>query len=234
MEIRIEELAVQNRKLYKEVLNTIKKKKKGLAKVFNTKITPEDAKELEYLSLKNIELENLNFLKYFPNLKELGLSDCGRLSDVSGLHYTKQMEWFTVYDTGIDNLSALEYCTELEVFEYMTIDRPEYKRSRFDEVRRLPKLWEVDLSGNNVEDVSFLATNPNLKEIVLCDNPVTNLISLNVLEKLTWLELERCDLDSLEGLDTFPALESLFIDENPIPEDELARFKSSELGKILK
>lgn len=213
-----------NKELEKAILKQIKEKKSGLGKLFLSKITKEDIGLLSELKLKKIELKNLDFLRYFPHLKSLVLTEVTGLQDIRGIEYCPNLTCIGCYDTAIDDFSPILYCHELILFDYLC-EREDSSSCRRKEkdfafLKELPKLEELDLWGNLVEDPTFLTECTSLKQLVLAKNPLTTIAPLKALPRLEYLEIVECGLKELEDIEQFPALETVYAEENPIPEEK--------------
>lgn len=226
-----EHFGIPTEKMYRDILKCVKRNYKGLSRVFKRKITLEDAQMLDDVSISDTEIETLDFLKHFKNVKSVAFSNCGLIKNTDGLGYLTNLEYFMTYDTAIDNFEPLRNCRKMESFDYMVDKKEECKRDNFSFIKEYRDLVEVYLSGNNVTDVSFLAYNKNLVEIVLTDNPVTHLEALACLEKLNYLEVENCQLTSLRFAEDFSALTSFYASGNNLDRKELeyAKEKFSDI-----
>lgn len=151
----------ENKELEKHILKHIKAGKRGLGKLFVNKITKEDMEKISELSIQNLELKNLDFLVYFPHLEELELVSVTGLQDIRGIQYCTELDCFSCCDTGVEDLSPVRNCRALTVFEYYFENEESgtyrHKERDFEFLKELPALTTVDLSGNLVEDSSFLA-----------------------------------------------------------------------------
>ncbi len=213
-----------NKVLEKSVLKQIKAQKSGFSKLFLNKITKEDIHNISELTLKNMELKNLDFLKQFPHLKSLVLMEVTGIQDIRGVEHCPNLECFACYDTGIDDLSPVRNCRELTLFDYLCEkdeSAPHRRKEKdFAFLQELPTLEEVDLWGNLVEDISFLAECANLEMLVLTKNPINTIAPLKALQKLDYLEVTECGLKELEDIEQFPALTMVYAEDNLIPKEK--------------
>lgn len=92
-------------------------------------------------------------------------------------------------------------------------------------MRYLPSLWEIDLSGNNISDVTFLLNNKNLKEISLIGNPIENFSVLSELSRLQYLEIQNCGLTSFEGIEKFSSLKFFYATDNKLDKQQKVYYK---------
>lgn len=226
------ETGIEDKVLYSHLLKKVKRKRKGLGRLIGGKIKEEEALRVECLLFNSMTFQNLKFLKYFRNLEEIHFMDC-KIETLDGLQYTPRLEILTFSESNVKDYRAMKECPQLEIYEYISEEKPEYRRSEFDELTYLPNLWQVDLSGNNITDLSFLTKSPQLKEVVLENNPIQDLAPLQQLPQLTWLEITSCGLTSLDPLRGCRGLKTLYADNNKLTEEQKDIYKK-ELEHIEK
>lgn len=207
---------------------------KGWRKLLVTKITKEDANALQRLVIDVKGLKDLEFLKYFPNLTEVVLTGDGSSLRIAGVRYTPKVEYLSIYDIQIDDFMPLGLCSNLKMLDYVFMDATPKRTIDLSFLRNLPKLWELDLSGLGITDTAIFVDCKNLKELLLSDNPVSNLDGLAELTNLEWLELENCGLTSLEGIEKIPNLKRLFAENNKLSNEQkhMYRKKFSYMEEI--
>ena len=221
------DIKINNVKVLKTIVKAVKKDQTGLRRLFINNVTEEKTKMVKKLRFKKMNMVDLDFLRYLPNLEELMLSRVTGIKDVSGLEYCRNLKEIMIYDTYIEDFQSLEHCSELEYFDYL-IDRKEAShciREDFRFLRNLPKLYQIDLSGNMVEDISFLSGHPALEQLVLDQNPIRTIAPLKTLKNLKWLEINECGLSQLEDIEQFPALTYLNAVGNNFEHDKIKRYK---------
>ena len=74
----------------------------------------------------------------------------------------------------------------------------------------------LDMSGQELSDIAFLANAVNLEELDLSDNEISDISSLAGLEKLKKLDLSNNNIKDINVLLALPALEELDISDNPL------------------
>lgn len=109
-----------------------------------------------------------------------------------------------VVGTNVRSLTISECkLTSIEDGAFAKLDKIRYlqlKKNKLKEIRSIifanihPKLWHIDLSGNNIDKISsdLFQRFPNLKEINLADNKLINLEWAMV--KPIWFHLNQIDL----------------------------------------
>lgn len=222
-------IEIANPELKKAILQQIKAKKKGFARLFLREITKEDAANLTYLNFKNISIENLDFLVHFPALEMLFLSNVSGLQNVEGAVYCTKMDAFLCSNTYIEDMRPFLAWKELKAFDYVCENVKENSNRRTKEafffLKELPELRDLDLSGNLIQDVSFLSECKNLAYIAINENPIGTIAPLKVLPKLTNLEVELCSLKALEDLEQFPAIKNVMASGNAISEADKEMYR---------
>lgn len=224
MYIANDETGISNKKLYDQIIDYAKTNVKGIKKLFYKKLTVEEIEKINQIHLYGIEDKDLRFLKFFKNLKHLSLDNC-KFSSTYGLQYVVQLETLFISDSEIDDLGYIRDCYNLEMFDYMFEKDCEFKHTNFECISNLSKLVEVDLTGNNVRDVSFLSNLQHLTEVVLNENPVENLEVLKDLPELVYVEVEDCGLTSLEWVKEFKKLNNLYTSGNLLSEEQKEYYK---------
>lgn len=228
----------ENNKVYSKLLKQIRTELyKGLRRSFVFKITKKDAEALEKIHIEEkdiMQIKDLTFLKFFPNIKEILISGKGSSFDIKGIRYASQLESFSANDVYIDNLTELGSCTNLGYMDYMTEEASSEIIEDFTFLRNLSNLWQLDLTGRNISDTSIFRYNKNLQQLVLDQNPIGNLEGLEELPKLEWLEISDCRLTSLDGIGNIKSLVDLFAENNKFTEEqkEMYRAKFSHLKRI--
>ena len=74
----------------------------------------------------------------------------------------------------------------------------------------------LDLSGQNITDISFLADGVNLEELDLSNNEITDISVLAKLTKLRKLNISNNAIEDINILLVLPELEEVDISNNPI------------------
>jgi Leucine-rich repeat (LRR) protein len=128
-------------------------------------ITANDAERLVNLSANYQDIQSLEGLQYFKNLKRVELS-YNKVRDISPLKELQNLENLVINHNDVREVSPLKY---------------------------LQKLSTLDLAYNYVKDVTPLKNLQNLSKLVLQNNPVENIEVLLELKKLNfffWLHMD--------------------------------------------
>lgn len=225
MEITREELG--NEEVYDKILEVVKKRTKGFGKFFKKTFSREEAAQITELALGLMEIKNLDFLRYLPNLEEIDFHDVTGLSHITGLCRAPRLRWVTFWNTDIPNLEEIAECRNLDFFAYECDEGYEHcAKSDFSFLKLLPNLTGINLEGNPLTDVECLVSCSQLKEIALVRCPVRTIAPLQELQHLTHLDLSHCGLRELENLEKFPSLEVVSVEEDAITEEQIAHYRS--------
>ncbi|MBO5304014.1 MAG: leucine-rich repeat domain-containing protein [Lachnospiraceae bacterium] len=175
---------------------------------------------LEELSIGNIygDLDNLNMLTGLSKLKKLDISAVTVYGNVEAIFSIPSLEELNISDSsfGLDFASVPEnkslkrlYMNRMQLWTNISvaydgfITYADYDEVSFaDEIgflAKFPNLEEIYLQGNKLSDVTFAEGLPNLKKLDITDNYVTD---LRPLANLKQLETVWCGENSIsQGTD---------------------------------
>ena len=184
---------------------------------------------------------------FLSSLNKLELKLGSRLSSISNLSYLGNLQILILTDNALTSLPAdIGELTELRVLEASNNQLSSLPAS----LAQLTKLKTVDLSRNCLSDVSLalsgcssltvlnladnelsgslslpLQTIPNLQELVLSDNELTELPEdIELVNLLASLKIERNQISSLpKGFGTLKKLKTFEWAENPIKDGKVVR-----------
>jgi tetratricopeptide (TPR) repeat protein len=123
----------------------------------------------------------------------------------------KRLEMLTAEDTDIENLTGLEYGTNLTKLGL--------RRNQISDVTplaSLANLMDLFLGENQISDVTPLASLANLKGLVLSDNQISDVTPLASLANLTHLLLSGNQISDVTPLASLTYLTLLALSENQI------------------
>ncbi|KAL9644907.1 hypothetical protein ABK040_005387 [Willaertia magna] len=112
--------------------------------------------------------------------------------------------------------------TELTSFDFNELFTYEFIYARNGELNAFniavffPALKVLDLSSNEIEDLSFLSLMPNLKHLFLTCNKVKSFESMPFMEQLESLVVGNNEISSWKGLRNLPRLRALSLPFNTI------------------
>ena len=86
---------------------------------YGTRLKSADLELLQYIpGLKALDIghntfENLNFLRFFPDLELLIISNNDHVADLTAVGELKHLQYLEVHNTNVSDLSPLANCREL-------------------------------------------------------------------------------------------------------------------------
>lgn len=209
-----------------------------------------DVTELD-LSYKGDLLDNdrkirsLYGLIFFPNLKKLVL-DNNLLPELKGIESCGHLEYLSATGCNIVGIAALYDIPSLkhidlsknsikrtsaflsmEDLEYLNVEYNEISQDLFLFHKKYDHLKTLKLSGNNIDDLSFVSNCENLEELTLSSMSITDISPLSSLRSLRILDLNNNRITDVGVLAALVELEKLYIDSN-----EIASFEISSLEKL--
>ena len=217
---------IGNKVVYKAALKQVKKNLPKIKRLFKNKITKEEAEKIEVLAVNNTEIENLDFLKYFPNLLSLGMDYVIGINNINGVQNCPNLEEFDLCNCDVKSLDGIVYCKNLTCFCYdFSEEYQQYGKSDFGFLKNLPELKVIILERNKLEDVSIFANLHKVTTLILTRNPITNIAPLKELKSLECLDVDYCKLTSLDGLGEFKSLKELGAAGNLFTEEQMSEYK---------
>ncbi|MEC8325116.1 MAG: TIR domain-containing protein [Pseudomonadota bacterium] len=166
------------------------------------------------LYLSTLEIESISdiFTEFEPALfkqvKSLDLTDCKKLTNLSGIEVFESLVELDLYSCVIlETLSGLESLTEIQELSLQNCN----SLTRLSELNALQQLSNLDLSYNSwLTDFSELMTLTNLRKLEAydCEN-LNSLVGLEKLTQLSHLDLDGSILENLEGIEALKLLEHL-------------------------
>lgn len=198
----------------------------GILGKFRNAISADKARKTEALSLRNAKITNLDFLRYFPNLKTLIIYSSA-LCNLSGLQHTPNVTAINIgsHWPGETDLSPLSQCLELEELD-LSLTGEKYTSETYitSKVRvyglnalgKLHKVKYLGLSGMGITDLGGITGMENLEDIDLSYNPIKNLTPLTALKKVQEIDLTACGLKDITDLGQIESLIFLHLEANEI------------------
>ena len=115
----------------------------------------------------------------------------------------------------IKNFTGLESAINLTKLTITDANMTSKRLSKLAEVlRHLPDLRQLDLGGNKISNIASLASLTQLTSLHLNENDITDVSSLSALSDLTSLSLSENRIANIDGLGALTKLESLNLDGN--------------------
>ncbi|HEL6726138.1 TPA: MucBP domain-containing protein, partial [Listeria monocytogenes] len=166
------------------------------------------------------EITNLNQIKNLPNLKKIvgittGLNDIKALSEMPAL---EEVELGGDYITDFTPLLEKENLKSFSYNSYAWLD-PAYHQinnEEFEKFANLKSLENLDVTWNNITDLSALTANDHITNLNLSFNKFTNVAPIATMKKLKVLYLNNNNLTSIDSLNTLRGLSIAYADNNNI------------------
>lgn len=158
-------------------------------------ITKEDVEKITELDLKNLEISNLEGIRYLTNLTDLIFWN-SKIKDLSPLSNLENLQYLHLMGDNIEDISPLKNLTNLAILKLSIAELED-----ISPLENLTKLYDLHLLGNNIEDISALENLTNLKRLGLVANGIEDLSFLENLTNLKLLSLVANELEDISILD---------------------------------
>lgn len=179
--------------------------------------------EMQYLSLKNTGISSLAPLAGMTRLEELDASG-NEIEDIGALAGAARLITLNVSDNFIEDLSPLAGLRHLAT---VNASRNYIHTIDFD---GQPLLTELNLSYNEIADLSSLANVPNLEKLEARNNAIVDVQPLSGLQWLQTLNLRNNAIEEIEGLRNLTELYELNLMSNRIA--DLGPIEDLDLGYL--
>ena len=126
-------------------------------------------KSSKILWLTGLEIESVNFLKYFRHIERLDLSD-NHIRNIDSLAGLQGLTHLWLAENEIDDISVLRWLNALELLVLS-----ENRIKRIDSLTNCFNLKALNLSGNWIADLSPLKMHKDLRFIFLSNNMIEDL-----------------------------------------------------------
>ena len=170
------------------------------------------------------DIENLDFLKFFPNAEILML-DSRKLRNIDGLKHAPLLTLIDITSDwpGVLDISPIGNCDALEDLELaLTMDTLETGPTAkvtmrgVETLARLSKLSCLALVDMGLTDISFVKDMASLEDVDFSGNPISNLAPLKGNANITELDLSSCGLSDISAIGEMPNLQFIHISDNKI------------------
>jgi internalin A len=166
--------------------------------------------EVQKLNLKDNNLINLNGLSKVKNtVTHLNLG-ATRIKNIETLSDFKNLVFLDLSTNYIEDISPVKGLKKLEC---LYLDNN--KINKIPELN-LPKLYELWLYSNNIEDITNLRYSFDLVSLNLSNNKIENIDALRDLNNLKVIDLNKNKISDINILNNFKSLDSLRLSSNLI------------------
>ncbi|MGG0468827.1 leucine-rich repeat domain-containing protein [Bacillus albus] len=162
---------------------------------------------MEELTLKNVNVKNVEFISNLRSLKSVDLSN-NQIEDMKPLHTLENLEKLNVSNNSIKNVpelfkiqklktldlsnnkldhAALDGIHQLKNLDTLLVNHNEI--NSLEEISKINKLNKLEMMGNKVRDISPLANLKNLQWLNLSDNKIQDISTLSSMLDLLSLKL---------------------------------------------
>ena len=144
-------------------------------------------------------------------LGSLSAADRG-IENLSGLQYCTNLTWLDLGFNQIGDVSPLANLTNLT---YLVLEF-NLKIGDISPLANLTNLETLDLDANQISDISSLANLTRLTKLFMYSNQISDISPLAGLTNLTWLYLHTNQISDISSLANLTNLTELYFDANQI------------------
>ena len=179
-------IAFEDENLYIQVKDSLGDKVKSFDN--NKKTITVDIDEVTSLSIFRNGVKSLNGIEQFPNLTSLSINN----GDASGDTTEENLKIeSTCKLEGLDKLAELPKLTELSLW-YCQINDNDMQY-----IEKLTNLTKLDLSYNEISDVSKITNLTKLSSLILTGNKIVDINPLNKLDKISYLSINENNISDI-------------------------------------
>jgi len=189
-------------------------------------ISEKKALSTTQLTLGSNDITNLDFLEFFPNLKELTLYS-KKLSNIDGLRYVSQLTSIALMSDwpGTIDISAIGNCKDLILLDLSYIDSSEsldldspsnVDIKGLDVLAQLSDIESLSLYYMGIKNINFVKKMTKLEDADLSGNHITDFSPLCNHPTLELLDLSYCGITNISFLSQMPTLQMLNLEGNNI------------------
>lgn len=197
-------IAFEDENLYIQVKDSLGDKVKSFDN--EKKTLTVDVDEVTSISIFKNGVKSLNGIEQFTNLSYLSIDNGEATRNESeDIHSESKYKL-----EGLDKLEQLPKLTELSL-KYCQIND-----SDMQYFEKLTNLTKLDLSHNEISDVSKLANLTKLTSLLLNGNKLVDINPLNKLEKITYLDINNNNISDLSVVAGMKEITHFFCSGNQI------------------
>lgn len=163
--------------------------------------------QLTHITLSDLDLGDLSFLRFFPNISRLRIDNCTYTS-CEGIAQLKNLDSLTVKSASKLDLGTLSDLTKLTTIS--TYETP--IKGELADLSKLKELNSLDLSGSDISDLSTITNFKVLQSLDLRNTKINDISALSKLRKLESLYISNTQVTDLTPLKKLTNLTLLSID----------------------
>ncbi|HEF1905981.1 TPA: NEAT domain-containing protein [Bacillus cereus] len=189
---------------------------------------------LEYLTLEEVKLENIQFISKLRQLKSLSIT-YGELEDIGPLTELEHIEFLTLRNNKISDLSPLSQMKKIKMLDLnsnyikdikplftvkslrtLTVANNQISNAGLEGIHQLKNLKKFEISNNGLSNVEHISGMNKLMELGLSKNELVDLTPLSKLSGLQKLNLEENYIFDITPLSQLTGLYDLKLGSNEI------------------
>ena len=175
--------------------------------------------DAEYIDMGDVTVKDWDaftaFLKKFPNLKKVDMFatriTAGYVEKLEKAFPDVAFGWY---------LQMMRYHfvrTDADAYSALDGAHPRHTDEEFKLLKYCPGLLALDLGHNDIRSASFLDSMPNLRVLILAENPnLKNVERIASLKNLEYLELFSCGIEDISPLTALTGLMDLNLSNNRV------------------
>ena len=174
------------------------------------------------LKLEDSQIDSLEDLVFFPNLKTLTLGQYPNekitLQNLKGIENCKQLSTIRLLNAEIKSLDGIEGCSKLSFFESSNSYVEDFSALKYCDAMETIRFNRASAKYIDTENLIVAIKDiKNLKEVRIIGNNIT---SMNFLSKInsdiTIFDFSNNQIEKIEGLEKFKNLEKITLTNNKI------------------
>lgn len=171
-----------------------------------------ELRNLNFLNLEYNQFTDVSLIENLGNLLILDLTGCENIHDFSPITRLINLEFLNLSQTHFENLLILQTMNNLldlrlndvGIKDYSTLGQLPYKEN----------IENLQLSWNNIRDISFLSNFSNLRGLNIDGNLIEDISTLSELTNLTHLGMIENNISDISPLADLIYLQELEIDDD--------------------
>ena len=170
--------------------------------------------KLQVLRLQgNSSITDTSVLKSLTNLTNLNLAYTN-LSTTDNLLYLPKLKALCLNGTDLTNYS-MNIISKIPTIEYLYL-ADEASLTDISPLSKLTRLYELDLSNNNIADITPLSKFSSLGYLNLSNNKISTISTISNLKNLTQLILNNNSIENADALSSCNKLKELYLQYNKL------------------
>lgn len=189
--------------------------------------------KLEQLSLCYTDITDLKGIEQFPNLTKLDATYTD-LKDLTGLDKASKLTYLGLNSVNVtpavkeDKDETSDDTSKEDKEEEKEEEKDQSKKEKEDPtfnetglgteavelIAKLPNLVYLDITNNNITDLSALSALQNVKHLSIANNPIKSLSGVENMKGLETLYASGCLLTDVKAITGFDKLETVYLSDN--------------------